>query len=97
MKSERAKALNETLFNASLACAVLCITILSLFTVMDKRALYIVDEVFAVSNFLFIAVTCLCFKGFSEFNLTMFKLTTRLFWLALLSLLFASSALAFLI
>lgn len=87
--------LKENIFNASLAGAAICLTVITLFTVTNKRDLFIADEIFALSNCLFILVSCLSFNAFTKDYSRVFNLAYVGFWLALVLLLLSSVSLFF--
>lgn len=90
MNNELSINLKENIFNASLAGAAICLTVITLFTVTNKRDLFIADEIFAISNCLFVLVSCISFKAMSDDDARLFKIAYFGFWLAILLLLFSS-------
>ncbi len=47
--------LQDKLIELSLAGSALCLTVISLFVVNDKHDKYVADELFTVTNFIFLA------------------------------------------
>ena len=73
--------LSEAMNNVCNVSAVLlgvCLTVISLFQIMDKRATYIIDEIFGVLSFLFALSILLSYLSVKKNMGTLLKKNNRL-------------------
>jgi len=86
----------SNIMNASIALLSLCITVISLFQIADKRATYLSDELFSISSALFVAALLASYlhtKGHS--NEALAKAANAVFTSALFSMIVAGLYLIF--
>jgi|GEM_PF-1906116 len=86
----------SNVMNASIALLGLCITVISLFQIGDKRKAYLADELFAISSALFmIALFASYIHAKGNSNELLLKAAHNVFTSALLCMLVAGTYLVF--
>lgn len=96
MNEEKSFEMMSNILNASIALMGLCLTIISLFQISDKRALYHADELFSATALLFF-VSLFTSYLYTRRNATVIlkKLSDHLFITAILCMLISGIYLAF--